>query len=83
MGATLEFDQADGVRARVDGGEWTCADPRALDLLQLVSGTFEPEVGNYIPDYDLALADYVIRRFGGRIVEQDPPPPAPTDGRIE
>jgi hypothetical protein len=70
MGATVEFPN--GVRARVDDGEWSCPDPRALELIVGLVDLYQPD--GYVPDADLALAQFVADMFRGRVVEQDPPP---------
>jgi hypothetical protein len=63
---TVSIRLPDGTRARIRFGVWSADDPDLVAYLTRVVSDFELERTGYIPDHDLAIAEYVVERLGGR-----------------
>jgi len=57
-----------GFVAMIDGGVWSCVDNAVLELLIVETEGFDNNPPFYVPDFDAGCAEYMVKKYGGRIV---------------
>lgn len=60
--------------ATIHHGIWSCEDDAVLELLIVETEAFDTNPPLYVPDFDMGCADYLIKKYGGRIVSAPAPP---------
>ena len=62
-----------GAKVKYESGEWSTDDKSLLEVLPLYEQSYWVVDGNYTPDRDLAIMQYILEITGGKITKHTPP----------
>jgi hypothetical protein len=52
-------------------------EPAAVEIIQQLMDSFDPNEYDYYPNVDMMIADYLLTEIKGEIIEMDPIPDDP------